>query len=416
LLLWQLKRFSRREALIFILILIALAQQLPVIKDFAYSELRILIYLLMLILLLKIPFSTIVYMRIPRILQVFLFAIFLIVAQSLIFRIIGGSVRLDFLIEPFVSFAILYVSCTYSHDDTKVELIVSAYIILSTILSVSTALYYGPGLFIIPDRYTVAFKSGPTYAAMYASILSFGRLLRMIKDNTINWRTRLYKESYYTMIIIFNYTAIIAIKSRSALIGTSLGIALLLLFSLKYNVKLYVILIISLIMVIISTLFGFTPIRDAFEGTLFLGYDRQSADSILSGRLSLSQNAILFSKNNLLFGEIFGETWYFDTRPHNYFLNKIVSFGLVGSIPFVFLYLVLAAYCFFNLTRARRKRILISRDIGIVLLTVSFAISIVEYSLPFGPGATQFIVWFLVGQYEIRRRRKHIVVVGVEST
>lgn len=399
-------KLSRQGALIFVLVSVALIQQLPIVKDLAYSEIRILVYFLMLILIFRIPLSTIVYMKIPKVLQIYFLTMVFIIIQLFVFRIIGGSIQLDSFSEPLVSLGILYASYSFVQKGAEIDKIVSVYILLSTILSLSTALYYGPGIFIIPDRYFVAFKSGPTYAAMYASILSFGRILKNIKNKSIDRKTRIINESFYLIIIVLNFLAIIAIKSRSALIGTAIGIIILMFFFFKPTIKTILLLTVILIVILLTNLTGFTPIRDIFEETILSGFDRSSADSILTGRLSLSQNAILFISNNLSFGEMLGEKWYFNSRPHNYFLNKFVSLGLIGSIPFVFLYSILAIYCIHNLIRLREQRILDSKDIGIVLLAVSFLLSTIEYTLPFGPGATQMIVWLLVGQYLRRQTNK----------
>ena len=334
-------KLSRQGALIFVLVCVALIQQLPIIKDLAYSEIRILVYFLMLILIIRIPLSTIVYMKIPKVLQIYFLTMAFIVIQFFVFRIIGGNVQFDSLSEPLVSLGILYVSCTFMQDNSEDEIVVTAFIILSTVLSLSTALYYGPGLFLIPDRYTVAFKSGPTYAAMYASILSFGRILKQVKSENVNSIMRLSSGFFYLMIIVLNFSAIIAIKSRSALIGTTIGIIMLVFFFFKPTIKMILLLTVILIVILITNLTGFTPIRDVFEEAILSGFDRSSADSILAGRLSLNQNAFLFISNNLSFGEVLGERWYFIARPHNYFLNKFVSQGLIGSVPYVLFLLVL---------------------------------------------------------------------------
>lgn len=90
------------------------------------------------------------------------------------------------------------------------------------------------------------------------------------------------------------------------------------------------------------------------------------------------------------FGEFSCGEAFFRT-PHNYVLNKWVSFGIVGSLPFIVLYGYLIALALRMLFYKQRRAF---EDTVLWLLLLGLIISMFEYTYPYGPGASQIMVWF----------------------
>jgi len=119
-------------------------------------------------------------------------------------------------------------------------------------------------------------------------------------------------------------------------------------------------------------------------------------DNLSAGRVKIYEIAIIFLKNNFFLGEL-NSSEYVPGIAHNYLLNKVVKYGLIGSIPLIFLYLYIVIFIFKTLL----KQIKLGRNINLSLLLIwqAIIISFFEYSYPYGPGVSQALSWFLLGQY-----------------
>ena len=95
-----------------------------------------------------------------------------------------------------------------------------------------------------------------------------------------------------------------------------------------------------------------------------------------------------------IFGELNTVDRFFG-RAHNYILNKWVRYGIIGSLPMIILYISLFAFD----ARLLLSRIRTSKSVltGWLLL-FGLIISTFEYTYPYGPGVSQIVVWFMIGQ------------------
>lgn len=152
-----------------------------------------------------------------------------------------------------------------------------------------------------------------------------------------------------------------------------------------------VILTITLSLGLIDNLIGM--VWDAFT----LNYNVFDLNSLSAGRWRVYEESIAFIIDNPLFGEITSSTRLNGTA-HNYVLNKLVKLGFVGSFPLLVFYLYLWFFVFKGLS-SRTDVVSRGSKLGLLVLLFSLITSLFEYSHPFGPGVTQIMVWFLLGQY-----------------
>ena len=102
-----------------------------------------------------------------------------------------------------------------------------------------------------------------------------------------------------------------------------------------------------------------------------------------------------------MFGFIGIETLPISEYTHVYVLHTVMQYGILGSLPFIIFYLIIILKAFRILLSIQGYTINI---LVFMILIVSLVISLLEYSYPYGPGVSQFILWFLLGQYMFRNQ------------
>ena len=113
---------------------------------------------------------------------------------------------------------------------------------------------------------------------------------------------------------------------------------------------------------------------------------------ITTGRMERNIMAIDFLKDNLFFGNIKGMSNV--PRVHNYPLLQTYNLGLIGA----FANLVLYFYLLFIIIKSLlRVDIFDVKNIGFVLVAISFGISMAEPTYPFGPGTANVFNFITFG-------------------
>ncbi len=85
-------------------------------------------------------------------------------------------------------------------------------------------------------------------------------------------------------------------------------------------------------------------------------------------------------------------TYNLSIKPHNFILYKLVQLGAIFAMPFIFYYCFLIRKIFIKKS---------SNEFSSWLLLFSIFVSLFEYAYPFGPGVSQFMLWFLIAQESI---------------
>lgn len=136
------KRQGRLQALFVFGIMLTVIQQMPVIRDVAYSDIRVVLYVifgLITLLSLRRSFST----SLPTLVKVFLGTVVVLTAEVLLFQLLHWRSTLSSIAELLIPFGILIGAYNSASDRHSIETVLMIYSALAVIMGVSLVLYYG---------------------------------------------------------------------------------------------------------------------------------------------------------------------------------------------------------------------------------------------------------------------------------
>lgn len=285
--------------------------------------------------------------------------------------------------ELLVPFGIVLLSGNGLMTEIQKKYFIKYFILITTILSIAIVFYYNGG-FTISDLYNIPSKNqiGPLLAS--AIILD----IIMIAKYGVN------ETKIHIILGFVLFMSLLVIRNRSGISGI---IITTLFFLIRYfprskikrttPIKGLVFLFLAISIILFSPLGSYA--YNTVYSSLFNNYDINNIDSISAGRIDGYFSAFSFIKEHVFLGEITSPLNYIGQTPHNFIINKIVQYGFIGSMPFIFFYFYL-----FSIIFSKKNNSTYSKWI----LNLGLLVSFVEYTYPFGPGTSQFIVWFLLGQ------------------
>lgn len=138
---------------------------------------------------------------------------------------------------------------------------------------------------------------------------------------------------------------------------------------------------------------------DIFRRSFLGSSNINDIESLTSGRSSRASDAIAFILKYPLFGALNDVYYIFNPAfriPHQFLLWKLVKYGILGSLPYIVVYISLIIY---SIRLFRHKCII--NDVTLINLSSAIILSFAEYSAPFGP-ATSFIICYIVTGYSFK--------------
>ena len=148
-------------------------------------------------------------------------------------------------------------------------------------------------------------------------------------------------------------------------------------------------LLITTIVIVILIFAMPQSIENFIVDSFFKGFEGKD---VTSDRGRRNQEALLFLKDNLFIGNM---NMLVDVdQIHNYPLRILFNGGIIFSFPILLLYcylLVKGIYYVFKVN------VIELRNIGFVTILIPFGISMLEPTLPFGPGTTTVFNFILLG-------------------
>lgn len=364
------------------MISIIIVQQFPIIFESYYSEFRFFLYILLIIgiifRLLKGNYDQGKLFKKTLFLTIYSLILF---SFTLIQPILSYS-----WLELTVPLGIMFVSSSYHLKSREKENLLSYFVIILTILSVFTVFYYNGG-YSISSIYTVPSKNqmGPLMGAGF--IIAYIKLF----DKSSG---AYYKKIYLFFVLVLIAGSLITIRNRTGILGIIIVILFKMIINLKKqnftHKKLFWGITIFTIFLVTAYFWWGELVISYINESMFANYDLTSIDSIATGRISGYSEALVFLKNNLFFGSLTSVSGYTGhIAAHNYIINKLVQFGIIFSLPFVLYYAYLIKYAYLHLKKGNYSG---------WLLFFSLFVSLFEYTYPFGPGVSQFMLWFLIAQ------------------
>jgi len=371
------------------LISLTVIQKMPIIRDTFSEEFRIILYFLFgMYVLISLPVLE-KHVRKTAIVRLFLlvtvFSFFLNII-ALIFK--NNSAPFMDLMIPF---GILICSLYTSFNKNQLSRLLMWYAILVTLLGVSSIFYYGAGFHItqlnlVPGKNNIGPMLGIAAITLVVSI--FDKRQFEIRNNYM-----LFKIALLISIL----GSLLAMRNRSGIVAVSLVVLFYLIREYRPKKSLKTIMSTLLMLVVVFFLFrygAFNNITDMFWKSLTLNHDITDFNSMSAGRLDGYELALDYIVQHPVSGGLVGDV-EFNYIPHNYILYNWLNYGIVGSIPLVGFYL----YLFYFAFRGIYHKLKNGFTLPMWVLLFSLIVSLAEYTYPYGPGVSQLMLWFLIGQY-----------------
>lgn len=397
------KKFKIFHKLISVLIILVVLQQMPIIRDNYYGQIRIMLYLTFGLLSFISIFNSPNFLE-YNIFKNFFLAVLYAVSFFLISKFLSFNINVEIIFELLIPFGILLCSLNIRFNKKELKNILGIYIVLSTILGVSLLFYYGEG-FTITSSYFLTGKNaiGPLLGTS-TIILSHSLLFAKndIEDIKIFSKNNFIKLFLLMLLVL----SIIILRNRAGLVGLIVVISLMIIKKAKFKITIRSIIVFQLILIIILILVltgSFSKLVSPVWTSFTMNYDIYDINSISAGRTNTYLDSLNYSIKYPIIGEL-GKLNEFYGTAHNYILNKWVKYGIIGSFPFIMFYLLLWKLAI-KMT-IKNKKGSKKNTIGFWILLFSLIVSIFEYTYPFGPGSSQIIVWFLLGQYLNKTKQK----------
>lgn len=378
-----------KVSIFFILISLTLLQQMPIIKDLYYNQIRVILYIAFGLFSMNSFRSIGKHFKIPLV-RYFILLILYTIILFIILKIFGGnSIKIFDMVVPF---GILLCSLDTKINEKQLNAMIMWYIMFSMILGISSIFYYGEG-FQITQRYFLEFKNqiGPILGSS-AIISAIWILDKKQIDSNRNYI--LLKSIIFCGLV----ASIIVIRNRAGLVAIMITMIFFIIkeYRIKFNKKnILFIKGIFLVFIVLCILGVFDGVINSIWKSFTFNYDVSDINSISAGRFDTYKMCIEFLKQYPILGEITAGN-IIEYTPHNYILNQMVKFGIVGSLPLIMIYIYIL---YFVVKELRIKKEKDKFSMPLWIMVFSLIVSLFEYTYPYGPGVSQIFVWFLIGQY-----------------
>ncbi|MCM3617921.1 O-antigen ligase family protein [Sutcliffiella horikoshii] len=295
------------------------------------------------------------------------------------------------MLELLIPFGLLVCSINTDFNRKQLSGFLIWYIVLALVMGLSSIFYYGEG-FTIKELYSVPSKNqiGPILGI---STVIIGIWILNKNQLEFKFNSLFFKLSLFFLLL----STILVIRNRASLIAIIITLLFYLIREYKFKLTVGRVLLGPFLVIATILLFyygTFNGLLDVFWKSITLNYDVNNLNSLSAGRTEVYALSIQFIMQNPFLGELTSIQPFQYTTPHNYILNKWVQYGIVGSLPYIIFYCFLWVYSI--------RGILIVKSLFSLahwVLFFSLIVSIFEYTYPYGPGVSQLLVWFLLGQY-----------------
>lgn len=374
-------------ALINIIIVIIFLMYLPQIQDNVYSFFRVALFVIFVVaFLLATDFSkTIKNKVIIRFILAIIYSLLLVVVGMFLN---GGQ-------GPYYELTIAFLAIVIGSalSDIQIKKIINVFIFLVAILGLISTYYYFGG-FIIHQQYLAEGKN--QLGVLYGSASTLSLFCFLNKEKR---KHRFIYLGLFALLVMIT----LANRNRTIILGLIVvsSITIILNFKKIFTTKRASILLIVTIPILAITLMlgAFDNLFDFIQESIFLNFDSTDLNSISAGRLDGYSEALEYIIKYPVFGIEFRNINTIHT-PHNYFINKIMLYGIIGSFPFILLTLYITYFSLKRFSGNYNKRPIY------LLFTLIIIVSMFEYSYPYGPGTNQIILWIIIGNELSFREQK----------
>jgi len=385
-----------RIQLFYIGTFLIILQKCPPVLETRYELFRKIIYGLFAFLL-AISLPKIIKTKINKLMTIAYIFCFLQLILFLIMELFSLYINWEDLVEIAIPISLILLGAYFNFSEEELIKISLFFIVLTLVVSV-WQIYFYQGNFYIQRSYTIPIKNsmGPFLIISNAILLYY--LLFYNRDKYNN----LLVTIIYSAFIIVGFYLSLVIRSRSSILAFLLYFTILLIKKRK-NLQLSAILVLIIILISIPGFKFKDYIRKPLVDSFTLNYNPYDLESISAGRLSVLKDAILVIKEEPLFG-LSKMRYGFVKTPHNYLINKIFRYGLLGALFFINIYLLFGVFILKQIIYKKP----VMENIGVFLFVIPFIISFFEYTYPFGPGTANFMVFLMFSNAVKIKRPKEL--------
>lgn len=380
----------------FLIFLMAL-QQFPIIRETYYDQIRMMLYLSFALLVIY-SFLNIKNLFFFKFYKIFFVMIIYALLLSVVMTLINGDLLP--LLLYIVPFGIITISISNNYSNKAILTLLWLYAISNSMMGLANIFYYGNGFDVtrlVPEKNQI----GPMVGY---SVLVFLFFIVKYKSN--------YIKFFSFGLVILSYMTLLAISNRSAIVGVTLMIVFFIIYFIFIGIKKLlkkkikeVSVAFGIIILIILLGYQFELIQTLFDTLLTsVTYNRIITDlnALSSGRIQLIEDGFNWIKTYPIFGFIGLSSIPISEYTHVYIIHTWMQYGLIGSLPFVLFYLFLIIFNLILMFKINKDSFTM---LLFMILSVGFVISLLEYSYPYGPGVSQFILWFMLGQFLLRDKK-----------
>lgn len=264
-------------------------------------------------------------------------------------------------------------------SDKQMSNLLTIYAVSGLIVGISIVMTNIGGFKIIENN-VVTYKNAIGVVLSTASIISF--YMSFERDKYV----KLYRI-FLLIISIILVMSILTIRARAAALLTLVSFVIILYLKNKgKNKEAFLITIVAIVLLVIVMP---QNVENFIMDSFFKGFEEKD---ITSDRGRRNQQALLFLKDNLLVGNI-NRVFHVD-QIHNYPLRILFNGGIIFSFPILLLYVYLLIKIISCTIKENMREL---KNIGFIAIIIPFGISMLEPTLPFGPGATTVFSFMLLG-------------------
>ncbi len=239
------------------------------------------------------------------------------------------------------------------------------------------------GGLIIADQYLISAKNS------VGALLAIGGTCSMLNSFNIEECSKRYR----IFMILCSLAILIELLTIRARLATLSYLAISAYIIYKYLRAKYqksTLPIIILLFLLLSTIYFILP--DATHEYVYNSFFQNKEDDFFSERDGMIRTALEAIYTNPFWGNLSLQEhlpWI-----HNYILLRLANYGIIGSLPWIGLYVFLAYQAFIHIKSTSITKI---KNYGYILLLIPFAVSLGEPTFPYGPGTVTFIPFFMLG-------------------
>lgn len=314
-----------------------------------------------------------------KVIRVSLFIVLFIFVYYLITRaVFGRRTMMSDLRSIGICLVGMMIGWQLDLDEKRYKIVLLLFAGLITLMGFFQVTMHVGG-FEILDQYQVEGKNsmGVLLATSSVIYLFFG----------LNVKSKPIVKVLFFALMFFVVVILLTIRARAATL-TSVLLILFVLYQRFKGKNFFFYLLIGLFLMVIAYL----VIPESAKQYVVNSFVQNQEMDITSSRMDRNRAGLAFVLDHPFFGDLnvgAEMEWI-----HNYPLLKLFQYGIVFAFPIMLLYLYLLFYSLVKTTTCNNRN---NFNIGYFALLVPFVVSMVEPTLPFGPGTATLFNFILFG-------------------